>query len=177
MCGLSTYGLIRSLVAPKTATDHSYTELVEFVKKHFNPRPSAITQQFKFNSRVRQPGETVAQYVAELRKLSEYCDFKDNLEEILWDRLVWGITDSHIQHRLLSEDKLTFTSALELAQVMELATKDIKETQGGATPQSTPVLKVQGQGSAAKGSKNSLSCYCCGSKHLASHCCFKKMCG
>ena len=68
-CGPSTYGLIRSLVAPKTVTDHSYAELVELVKKHYNPRPSAITQRFKFNSRVRQPGETVAEYVAELRKL------------------------------------------------------------------------------------------------------------
>ena len=60
VCGPSTYGLIRSLVAPKTADDHSYTELVELVKKHYNPRPSAITQRFKSNSRVRQPGETVA---------------------------------------------------------------------------------------------------------------------
>ena len=87
MCGPSTYGLIRSLVAPKTATDHSYTELMELVKKQ---RLSAITQRFKFNSRVQQPGETVAQYIAEFRKLSEYCDFKDNLEEMLRDRLHVG---------------------------------------------------------------------------------------
>ena len=58
VCGPSTYGLIRSLVAPKTATEHSYTELVELVKKHYNPRPSTIMQRFKFNSRVRQLGET-----------------------------------------------------------------------------------------------------------------------
>ena len=149
-------------------------ELVELVKKHYNPRPSAITQRFKFNSRVRQPGETVAEYIAEaeLRKLSEHCDFKDTLEDMLRDRLVWGIADSRIQHRLLSEDKLTFTAALELTQAMELAAKDIKETHGAATPQCTPVLKVQGQGGAARGSKNS-SCYRCGGKHLASRCRFK----
>lgn len=85
----------------------SPTELVELVKKHYNPRPSAITQRFKFNSWVRQPGETVAEYVAELRKLSEHCDFKDTLEDMLRDRLVWGNTDSRIQHRMLAEDKLT----------------------------------------------------------------------
>ena len=146
MCGPSTYGLIRSLVAPKTANDHLYTELVELVKKHYNRRPSAITQRFKFNSRVRQPGETVAEYVAELRKLSEHCDFKDTLEDMLRDRLVWGIADPRIQHRLLAEDKLTFMKAQELAQAMELATKKIKETQGGATSQSTPIHRVQGQG-------------------------------
>lgn len=57
---------------------------------------------------------------------------------------------------------------------MELAAKDIKDTQGGATPLPTPVNKVQqGQGGAAKGTKNSLSCYRCGGKLMASRCRFK----
>ena len=86
---------------PKTTADHLYTELVELVKKHYNPRPSAITQQFKFNFHVRQPGETVAEYVVELRKLSEHYDFKDTQEDILQDRLVWGITACYTQHCLL----------------------------------------------------------------------------
>ena len=63
---------------------------------------------------MRQPGETVAEYVAELQKLSEHCDFKDTLEDMLRDRLVWGIVDPRIQHRLLAENKLTFTKAQEL---------------------------------------------------------------
>ena len=173
VCGPSTYWLIRSLATPKSAADFSYTELVELVKKHYNPRPSAITQHFKFNSRVRQPGETVADYVAELRKLSEYCNFSDTLEEMLRDRLVWSIADLRIQHRLLAEDKLTFAKALELAQAMELSAKDIKEMQGGATPQPASVNKVQGQDGAAKASKNSSSCHRCGGKHPAFRCQFK----
>ena len=147
------------LVVPKTATDYSYTELVELVKKHYNPRPSAITQRFKFNSQVRQQGETVAEYVADLHKLYEHCDFKDALKDMLCDQLVWGIADSHIQHHLIAEDKLTFTKAQELAQAMELAAKDIKENQSEATHQATPVFKVQGQGGTAKGPKNSSLCY------------------
>ena len=57
---------------------------------------------------------------------------------------------------------------------MELAAKDIKDTQGGVTPLPTPVNKIQqGQGGAAKGTKNSLSCYHCGGKRMASRCRFK----
>lgn len=50
------------------------------MRKHNNPRSSAITQRLIFNSWVRQPGKTVAEYVAKLRKLSEHSDFKDTLE-------------------------------------------------------------------------------------------------
>ena len=56
---------------------------------------------------------------------------------------------------------------------MELAAKDIKETQGAATSQSTPIHRVQGQGGTAKGPKSSPLCYRCGGKHLAFRCRFK----
>ena len=80
VCGLSTYMLIRSMVASKSAADFLYMELV---KKHYNPRLSAIPQRFKFNYWVRQPEKTVAEYVAELRKLSEYYNFSNTLEDML----------------------------------------------------------------------------------------------
>ena len=102
ICGPETYGLIRSLVQPKKPTEFSYTQLVKKVKKHYNPRPPAIVQRFKFNSLKRQPGETVAHYVAELRKLTEYCEFGDTLDDMLRDKLVWGIEDARIQQRLLT---------------------------------------------------------------------------
>ena len=86
---------------------------------------------------------------------------------------MWGIADLRIQHRLLAEDKLTFAKALELAQAMELSAKDIKEMQGGATPQPVSVNKVQGQDGAAKASKNSSSCHRYGGKHPAFRCRFK----
>ena len=142
VCRPSTYGLIRSLVAPQKATDFSYTEIVEKVNRHYNSRPSAVVQWFKFNSRTHQPGETVAAYVAELRKLSEFREFADTLDKMLHDRLVWQIVDSRIQHRLLAEGFLTFPKALEIAQAMEVATCDLKDLQMEAC--STLVNKLQG---------------------------------
>ena len=62
-CGAKTYKLIRNLVNPRKATDKSFTELVNLVKNHRNPRPSSIVYRFKFNSRFRKPGETIQQYL------------------------------------------------------------------------------------------------------------------
>ena len=47
---------------------------------HFSPPPSQIVQRFRFNSQVRKQGETVAAYIAELRALSEYCNYGDTLD-------------------------------------------------------------------------------------------------
>ena len=143
VCGPSTYVLIRSLVAPQKPTEFSFEDLVEKVNKYHNPRPSAVVQRFKFNSRTRQSGEMVAAYVAELKKLSEFCEFGGALDEMLRDRLVWGIADSRVQHRLLAESSLTFAKALEIAQAMELATRDLKDLQPD-TASPTSVHKLQG---------------------------------
>jgi len=61
------------------------------MKNHTNPRPSEIVQRFKFNSRVRIPDESIASYVVALRQLTEHCNFGDQLDEMLRDRLVSGV--------------------------------------------------------------------------------------
>ena len=83
VCGVSAYRLIKSLLAPVKPETRSFAQLVELVAKHHNPEPTVIVQRFKFHSRCRQPGETVSTYVAELRRLSEYCRFGDQLEDML----------------------------------------------------------------------------------------------
>ena len=70
VCGMKTYCLIRSLVEPKSTTDGDYDEAVKLVKQHLHPKPSCIVQRFRFNSRSRKEGESVAEFVADLRRLS-----------------------------------------------------------------------------------------------------------
>ena len=73
VCGATTYQLIRNLAAPAKSVDKSFRELVTLVKDHHTPPPSVTVQRFNFNSRSQKDGETVAQFVAELRRLSEHC--------------------------------------------------------------------------------------------------------
>lgn len=74
-CGATTYQLIRDLVAPGKPTDKSLSDLFALVLNHHSPPPSVTVQRFTFNTRTRKSGETVADYVANLRRLSEHCQF------------------------------------------------------------------------------------------------------
>ena len=105
--GAKTYKLVRSLVAPEDPKDKSYEDLAKLLQDHFMSKPSAIVQRFRFNARSQQPGETIAMFLAELRHLSEHCEFGITLDEMLRDRLVCVVRDIRIQRRLLVEPKLT----------------------------------------------------------------------
>ena len=133
--GQKAYKILRNIVAPNKPTDVSFKNLVLAMTSHFSPPPSKIVQRFRFNSRIRKQGETVAAYIAELRALSEYCNYGDTLDSMLHDRLVCGVDDVQIQKQLLAEDKLTFKKALDISLALEAATKDTKQLQAAlATP-------------------------------------------
>ena len=122
--GPTTYSLMRSLVSPMKPKDKSYVDLVKLLKNHYHPKPSEIVQRYKFDSRTRKPGESVSDYVAELRRLAQDCHYGDKLLQMLRDRLVCGINDERIQRRLLSEAELTFDKALSIATAVETANKN-----------------------------------------------------
>ena len=130
VCGAHTYKLISSLVAPKKPGDCELDELLKLVSEHKNPQPSFIVQRYKFNSRIRKNGETISDYVAELRHIAEHCKYGTSLEDMLRDRLVCGVQDDKIQRHLLAETELPFTKALQLATAMELADKNAADLRG-----------------------------------------------
>ena len=105
--GPSPFKLLRNLVSPAKLSDKTFVQLVTTLTNHYSPKPSEIVQRFRFHSRQRESGETVAAYVAELRAIAEFCNFKDTLEDMLRDRLVCGVNDATMQKKLLSEPTLT----------------------------------------------------------------------
>ena len=130
-CGAQTYQLLKNLLAPEKPTVKSFEELVELMKNHLRPRPSVIIERFTFHSRNRKEGESVAVYMAELKKFSEHCGYGDTLNDMLRERLVCGINDGGIQRRLLAEPDLTYKKSLDLAQAMEAAENNVQGSKVG----------------------------------------------
>lgn len=173
--GAKTYKLIRSLVAPEDPKNKSYEELAKLVQEHYQPKPSVIVERFKFNTRCQQSGETIPMYLAELKRLSENCEFGANLDEMLRDRIVCGTRDSKIQRRLLAEPKLTLKRALDLAVAIETSEKDALSLQKGNSQEGTDINKLDRAVKDPKGQNNPVyKCSRCDGKHSPVDCRFKE---
>ena len=167
VCGATTYQLMRNLVAPGKPAEKSFGELVTLVKEHLTPPPSEIMQRFTFNTRSQKEGETVAQFVAELRRLSEHCAHGETVDAMLRDRLVCGMRDSRAQRRLLAETSLTFKKAFELAQASEMAEKNARDLQ-------KPIGVVHAVRTQQSPKPRLSLCYRCEGKHAPHECLFKE---
>ena len=169
-CGVATYRLIKNLTAPDKPTDKSFSDLVKLVGDHYSPIPSVIVERFRFNTRIRQPGESVATFIAKLRYLARYCEFGEFLKDMLCDRLVCGIDNGPMQRRLLAEPALGLDKAVEIALAMESAKRNARDFQKSQHPQAVNVLKNH---SAAPQRTQIVECCRCGGAHLATECHFK----
>ena len=125
--GPKPYRMLTSLLSPEKPGEKSYHQLVEFLKKQYDPRPSEIKQRFKFHSRVRKADESVSSYVVELRSLAAFCNFGATLEVMLHDHLVCGINNKGIQNKLLAEADSTYGKALDIARSLKVAAQNLQD--------------------------------------------------
>ena len=162
--GVKNYALLESLLAPTNPREKSYDDLTQVLKAHYEPKPVVIAERYHFYRRCQASGESVAAFVAKLRKLAINCQFGAFLDEALRDRLVCGLRSEQTQKRLLAEPELTLAKALQIAQAIEAANNRTKE------------MKLPGVALSTKASVLGVvkSCHRCGKRHDAKACRFKE---
>lgn len=159
--------------------------------EYCEPRKNIPFERYRFNRRIQETGEPYDQYRTALRKLAESCSFETiTAEEILRDRLVFGIKDNKVRERLLRESKLTLEKTDEICRASESMLAQMKVV--GNDTSSTSVHAV-GQGKRSgkfrnKNKKNTTikesngirkECQNCGREHELSreHCpAYQKAC-
>ena len=108
------------MVAPETPSSKSVETLFEILKEHLKPQPITIAERYKFYCRDQHENESISDYVAELRKLTLNCNFREFLDEALQDRFVCGLI-SNSTRRLLAKRTLTLKRAINFTQTLESA--------------------------------------------------------
>ncbi|KAL4708473.1 hypothetical protein ACJJTC_014081 [Scirpophaga incertulas] len=84
--------------------------------EYFEIKRNVTVERHKFFTRSQQQSESIEQYVFDLRKLAQTCEFGELRDDLIKDRLVCGIYNSAIRERLLREDDLTLPKAMEICQ-------------------------------------------------------------
>ncbi|KRZ10956.1 Uncharacterized protein T11_18511 [Trichinella zimbabwensis] len=171
--------MMRSLLTSWSLNEVIFEEIVSTVKEHFNPAPSEIVFRIRFHRRSPRPNESITEYVAALRNLSENCNFGNTLDDMLRDRFVGGIRDEAIQRRLLAEPNLTFDLAQKIAIAAATAHKNTEEIR---TPNNefASIQQVRNINSAHRAkqrmdqvpAKSGGGCYRCKGNHHPSKCKF-----
>ena len=129
--GPQQFRLLKDLTAPEKPVDKSYDALCMLLKQPHEPESLKFLQRAKFDARLRKDNESISEYVAALRKLSEHCQFGATLNNRLCERFVTGVSNNAIQRKLLLETDLTLDKAVTIAISISQTNEGAKSLESG----------------------------------------------
>ena len=153
--------------------DKKITPVLKKFGEYCEPRKNIPFERFKFNRRMQEPGETYDQYRTALQKLADSCNFEEiTPEEILRDRLVFGIRDRKVRERLLRETKLTLEKTDEICTASESMLAQMKivgnsegQTVNRGNKTKSPAANRQKRKTCGGKHANTKECGNCGTEH------------
>ena len=70
-----TYEVLKDLCSSDKPNAKSFEALVTCLQNHLQPKPTIIVERYKFHQQNQNQGETVAEYLAALRRAAAECQF------------------------------------------------------------------------------------------------------
>ncbi|XP_062713761.1 uncharacterized protein K02A2.6-like [Aedes albopictus] len=128
--GGATYDVLCNKLKNEKPETKTFDELVALLKDHFSPVPLEILENFKFASRKQLEHESLSEYLMDLEKLAQTCNFEDHLDKAIRNQFVFGIRNRVIQSRLLEIRNLTLAKAKEIGFGMEMSHRGTDEMHG-----------------------------------------------
>lgn len=198
LVGQPTYDLMCDLCAPATPETKTYKELIQIVGDHLEPQLCEIAERHFFRHRPQRMGESLSEFLQDLKHLASRCNFGSDLEVNLRDQFVSGLASDDMKSRLYAEPKLNYKRAVELAFALEAAGRHAQASgPGGAatstryldSPAAEPLHLVEargarrpagetgasgrGPGARGAGDRQAKPCWRCGRNHRADNCRFR----
>lgn len=173
--------LLHSLCLPTKVTNKNFEELTDLLTQHFKPVKSCFAARKEFYSLQQNSGETVVEFSARVRKSASDCQFGAELEVIMRDIFILGLTQTKIRERLMEEDptdkSLTFSKALTLAAAKEASLKSTSAPQIKIEPSDSFYMSkksVSSQKPSYQKTEQQQPCEVCGRKnHPTKSCKYK----
>ena len=111
-----TFALLQNLLT-REVTDVTYEEVKAALRQHYEEKRNFLAARLDFFRTVQQEGQSITDFLAELRNKAKECDFEEQCcvkcqDNALRDRLVMGCRHTFIQQAILKEGDASLTNVL-----------------------------------------------------------------
>ncbi|XP_038075572.1 uncharacterized protein LOC119743239 [Patiria miniata] len=104
--------------------EDEFDSALRVLDRHFQPKLNVVAERYKFCRRSQLPGESVDDYIRELRALASSCNSGKMTDELIRDHFIERTYSAQIRERLLLEQDLTLTDAITISRQVESALRE-----------------------------------------------------
>lgn len=118
------------LIYPEAKIEEiDYNQMIAKLKERLDKTQPNMMNRHKFSARVQGLDEPAENFVLALKLLASQCGFGAHKNEAIKDRIVFGLRDSELKHKLLMKDNMTLEEVEEIVVRTELAKLRAKEAE------------------------------------------------
>ncbi|XP_018306275.1 uncharacterized protein [Mycetomoellerius zeteki] len=103
------------------------TKVLQCFEEHCNPKKNIVHETYKFFNRIQQEGEAFESFLADIKKLSQMCEFGTMTNRMIRDKIVSGIRDKALQDKLLKMEDLNLQKAINYCRAAEIRERSLQE--------------------------------------------------
>ncbi|CAB3245113.1 unnamed protein product [Arctia plantaginis] len=101
-------------------------DVLDVFENYFKPKQNDVINTYNFNKRTQEEGESFDAFYTAIRKMAENCNFGDQKERMIRDRIVIGVKEQRMQQKLLEVKDLTMNKAVDICRSAELSKEHLK---------------------------------------------------
>ena len=160
----------------------------------YGTKKLVLAERYRFYNYKQRDGQSLADYIAELRRLAVSCEWSEqHLEDNLRDKFVMGLRNERLLQQLLTQDHTKpLAELMELAHTFEAAEKETfkrVDTSNSENAVAASRAKAQGHSKSNRrrqgenqqpaqgpsGNSQSRQCASCGGEHSRNTCRFRNV--
>ena len=128
----------------------NYEDILKKFQTYCKPGKNTVFERYRFWCRNQGTGENVDSWIKDLKTKAGNCEFGDQNDLMIRDKLVFGVSDERVKERLLRESDLTLKKAVDVIHAAETTRQQIREMSSGAGPVQVSAVRQNSGGSVPK---------------------------
>ena len=166
---------------------HCYKTFLQKFTDYCEPRKNVVFERYEFWALDQRSTESVDAWLTDLRNAASKCEFGEQENSLIRDKIVFGVRDNALKERLLREPKLTLDKALDICRAAETSREQLrhmnKEAEAGiaklalhdgstksSQPPSPYINNAKHYGNVHKTNTHVINCDFCGYDHERARC-------
>ena len=152
----------------ETAGDEKKLDKVlDQFEKYCSPRSNVVYERFVFFNTIQKEGQNFDNFLTELRGNAKSCKFKEE-EDLIRDRIIFGVRDKGLQQRLLQRENVTGDQAATMCRAYEASL--IQQQLMDSETSKQEAVHALGQHTKKKVTPDHYDCKKCGKRHGPRQC-------
>ena len=124
LIGNTGFSMQADLHFPTKLRNVTYDALIEDLDKAYGKKVSKMASRVRFGTVLQHEGESIDEFIAELRHESMNSGFGDQLASRLTDQFVIGLRSDHIKQKLFEDEDRDLADILKKARALELVDRE-----------------------------------------------------